>query len=74
VVNVGPRQGGRERPGNVVDCDYGVAAITAAIGKATISNRRWRNPYGKGDAGIRIAQTLAEVDLASVSLHKCNSY
>lgn len=74
VVNVGPRQGGRERPGNVWDSDYGAAAVAAAIRRAMTTRRRWRNPYGNGDAGLRIASTLAAVDLASVSIRKRNSY
>jgi UDP-hydrolysing UDP-N-acetyl-D-glucosamine 2-epimerase len=74
VVNVGPRQSGRERPGNVWDSDYGAAAVEAAIRRAMTTRRRWRNPYGGGDAGPRIAGTLAAVDLAAVSIHKRNSY
>jgi predicted GH43/DUF377 family glycosyl hydrolase len=26
-VNIGPRQNGREKPGNVIDCDYGKASV-----------------------------------------------
>src|SRR5690606_35892056 len=33
-VNVGPRQGGRERGANVIDCDYGEANVRAALREA----------------------------------------
>lgn len=74
VVNIGPRQGGRERPGNVIDSDYGQSAVARAIDTALTTRRRWRNPYGKGDAGLRIAATLASVDLADIPIRKRNGY
>ena len=64
VVNVGSRQAGRERGGNVVDVGYDRAAIEAAV------RARWdagRCPpstlYGDGSAGQRIAELLAGVEL-----------
>lgn len=64
VVNVGSRQTGRERAGNVVDVGYESAAIREAIGQ---SAGRGRLPsdhtYGDGSAGQRIADLLATVPL-----------
>ena len=64
VVNVGSRQAGRERAGNVTDVAYDADAIAAAV------RARWqagRCPsstlYGDGRAGERIAGLLAGVDL-----------
>jgi UDP-N-acetylglucosamine 2-epimerase len=74
-VNVGPRQGGRQRPGHVIDCDYGAAQVAAAIDKAMkLDLRRLRNPYGDGRAGQRIAKLLATMELGPAVLRKRNSY
>jgi UDP-hydrolysing UDP-N-acetyl-D-glucosamine 2-epimerase len=74
-VNVGPRQAGREKPGQVVDCDYGEAPVAGALEQAlNLDLRRLRHPYGKGDAGRRIADTLAGLDLAALPLRKRNAY
>ena len=66
VVNIGPRQLGRERSGNVTDVPYGEAAVGKALkhlwnrGKS----RRFtgRNVYG-GGAGERIASVLGRIAL-----------
>ncbi len=74
-VNIGPRQAGREKPANVTDCDYGRSHITRALRRALkLDLRRMRHPYGKGDTGQRIAETLATADLASIPLRKRNAY
>ncbi|MEX0886853.1 MAG: UDP-N-acetylglucosamine 2-epimerase [Phycisphaeraceae bacterium] len=74
-VNVGPRQAGREKPGNVVDCDYGEAAARAALQQALrLDLTRVRHPYGSGGAAERIAHRLAEIDLAAVPVRKRNVY
>ncbi|MFW6060796.1 MAG: UDP-N-acetylglucosamine 2-epimerase [Phycisphaeraceae bacterium] len=74
-VNVGPRQGGRERPGSVVDCEYGEQRVRAALRRALAMDlRRMRHPYGDGCAGQRIAEVLGEVDLAGVPVRKQNAY
>ena len=74
-VNIGPRQNGREKPGNVIDCDYGPKAIARTVKKAKAMDlRRMRHPYGKGRAGQMIADLLAGLDTATVPLHKQNTY
>lgn len=82
VVNVGPRQDGRERGGNVVDVPYskdrfwGVSTLEDAIGKARFGlNPPKAHPYGDGRAGPRIAALLAKVDpSAAALLRKHNAY
>jgi UDP-hydrolysing UDP-N-acetyl-D-glucosamine 2-epimerase len=60
AVNVGPRQGGRRRGGNVLDVDYDHGAIVDAV-----RLQREHGPfaseaiYGDGRAGERIADILA---------------
>lgn len=74
-VNIGPRQNGREKLGNVIDCGYDQKAITRAVRKAmTLDLRRLRHPYGRGHAGQRIADLLARTDPATVPLSKRNTY
>lgn len=77
VVNVGPRQNGRERSGNVVDvASADRAAVAEAIGRARgLHLSGHSHPYGDGDAGKRIAGVIAGVDIGSAGfLRKCNSY
>jgi UDP-hydrolysing UDP-N-acetyl-D-glucosamine 2-epimerase len=63
AVNVGSRQGGRERAENVIDANYDRAEIAAAI-----SEQLDHGPYppsrlfGDGQAGGRIAEALASCD------------
>lgn len=74
-VNIGPRQNGREKPGNVIDCDYDPKAVARAINKAMALNLgRMRHPYGAGNTGQTIADLLARADLAAVPLRKQNTY
>jgi len=62
VVDLGPRQGGRERPGNVVHTDAADAAdIARALREATGRDlSTLAHPYGDGGAGPRIASAVAE--------------
>jgi len=65
AVNVGSRQAGRERGPNVIDVGYDADVIYSAT--QTHLNREQpiesSTLYGDGNAGQRIAQHLAEVDL-----------
>jgi UDP-N-acetylglucosamine 2-epimerase len=73
-VNIGERQGGRQRPGHVIDCPHGERPIREAIERALKLHRpRLRHPYGRGDTGRQIARRLADMDLRSVPLHKQNT-
>jgi UDP-N-acetylglucosamine 2-epimerase len=68
VVNVGRRQAGRVRAGNVIDTGGPSRRIEAAIRRALSPRVRARiaqrrNPYGDGRAGERIARVLARVPI-----------
>jgi UDP-hydrolysing UDP-N-acetyl-D-glucosamine 2-epimerase len=64
VVDVGPRQNGRERPGNVVHAaSESAPAIAAAVARALeITPDPSAHPYGDGRSGARAAEALASVD------------
>lgn len=62
AVDIGPRQGGRERAWNVVDVPHAsVEAIRSAIARAR-GKEPGAHPYGDGRSGERIAEALAVVD------------
>jgi len=74
VVNVGPRQAGRQRAGNVIDVSTPTAAAVAkAILAAQQSAKRLRpsTVYGNGTAGRQIAALLAT---HTAELRKRNAY
>lgn len=76
-VNVGARQGGRERPSSVVDCaELSANALSEALGVASrLSGASASHPYGEGRAGARIAEVLAGSALSEPGLvRKRNSY
>jgi GDP/UDP-N,N'-diacetylbacillosamine 2-epimerase (hydrolysing) len=62
AVNIGSRQGGRERGENVVDVGHDAAEIAAAV-RAQIEHGRYERSerFGDGKAGARIAEILATV-------------
>ena len=63
VVNIGSRQGGRERGQNIIDVDYNKDEIKAAILKQ-ILHGRYDNDliYGSGESGVMIADVLSKVE------------
>jgi GDP/UDP-N,N'-diacetylbacillosamine 2-epimerase (hydrolysing) len=65
VVDIGPRQLGRECSRNIVHCPYDLAEITDVLGRIWRSGRcrrsRCRNAYGQGGAGIRMADILVSL-------------
>ncbi|MCF2490265.1 UDP-N-acetylglucosamine 2-epimerase [Dyadobacter sp. CY347] len=64
VVNIGSRQNGRERSGNVVDVDFESDAIADAV-REQLANGPYQSSflYGKGNAGLQIAEILATTEL-----------
>ena len=76
AVNIGTRQSGRLRALNVIDAPYDAAAIANAIRKSLTSDsfralcRTCENPYGEGNAGPRIAATLARTERNAALLRK----
>jgi UDP-hydrolysing UDP-N-acetyl-D-glucosamine 2-epimerase len=72
AVNIGPRQDGRDRGGNVVDVGYDNAAIADAVRSQMANGRYEMEPiYGDGHAGARIADVLATT---TISIHKRITY
>lgn len=63
VVNVGPRQRGRERSRNVRDVPWDGLKIGHAIRQAWQNRFRGQNVYGHGRTGVKIARILSEVML-----------
>jgi UDP-hydrolysing UDP-N-acetyl-D-glucosamine 2-epimerase len=80
VVNVGPRQEGRERAANVLDVPADGPRLSDRISDtlARAFNRPpapGRHPYGNGRAGPRIARLLARTDPHDPALlRKRNTY
>ena len=80
AVNIGSRQQGRLRAANVIDAGYDAGEILAACRRALFDDefralcRRVDNPYGQGDAGPRIAEVLASVELGPGLVQKKMTY
>lgn len=79
-INIGPRQRGRLRAANVIDTGYDRAEILAAI-RTCVTDESFKgamktvvNPYGAGDAGRRIADTLATIPLDDRLIQKKMTY
>jgi UDP-hydrolysing UDP-N-acetyl-D-glucosamine 2-epimerase len=70
VVDIGPRQAGRERPANVVHIDdYQRETIRPALDRVIHTDlSSLDNPYGAGDAGVRVADLLAKIDPSQQSI------
>lgn len=68
VVNIGSRQEGRDRGGNVTDVDYSKDAIAGAIKDWLTAERpKHSEVYGGGDAGKKMADIL---DTIALRYHK----
>ena len=80
VVNIGTRQAGRLRAGNVLDAGYEQGAIRSAVECALNDDefkaraRSSPNPYGDGHAGERIAEVLASLEIGPGLLNKQITY
>lgn len=72
VVNIGTRQNRRQRGNNVTDVSYNKDKIKDAI-LERIANKNITSEsiYGDGEAGVKIAETLANVTL---EFHKTITY
>ena len=74
AVNIGSRQGGRERAGNVLDVNEPTSeAIRDAIIEARGMPRNLSHPYGDGRCGVRVAEMLAGVSIDG-PVRKHNAY
>lgn len=78
AVNIGMRQGGRERSDNVIDAPYKKEKILQAIDQALAPGFRSglssQNPYGDGRTGQRIADLLAQLQINDALLQKHITY
>lgn len=76
VVNVGPRQLGRDRSQNVVDVPYRKTSIARVLRKLRLQRRRPRcmNVYGGQETGRKIASILAEIGSAKPLIRKLITY
>ncbi len=78
VVNIGPRQRGREHAENVQFVAHDRKQIRAAVERALFDAEyrrqvaECRNPYGDGQAGRRIAELLANCALDARLIYKRN--
>lgn len=79
-INIGSRQRGRLRADNVLDVGYRREEIRLAIGRCLHDEqfkqqvRGCSNPYGAGDAGPRIAEVLATINVNADLVQKKMTY
>jgi GDP/UDP-N,N'-diacetylbacillosamine 2-epimerase (hydrolysing) len=80
VINIGPRQQGRERAQNVIDVPNNKNKIRNAVNKALHDEvfrdkvRQCKNPYGDGRASERIVEVLSSIKLDKSILRKKLTY
>jgi UDP-N-acetylglucosamine 2-epimerase (non-hydrolysing)/GDP/UDP-N,N'-diacetylbacillosamine 2-epimerase (hydrolysing) len=78
VVDIGPRQSGRERSENVMSVTYGERPILAAVSRVFRGRLPLRYPaqnvYGGHSTGRRIADALARTKLDAALLRKVIAY
>jgi UDP-N-acetylglucosamine 2-epimerase (non-hydrolysing)/GDP/UDP-N,N'-diacetylbacillosamine 2-epimerase (hydrolysing) len=76
VVDIGPRQEGRERAENTISAPYNTEMIREAIARCLTDGsfreqaKTCKNPYDYGGAGERISEQLAEIEINEVLLQK----
>jgi UDP-N-acetylglucosamine 2-epimerase (non-hydrolysing)/GDP/UDP-N,N'-diacetylbacillosamine 2-epimerase (hydrolysing) len=80
TINIGTRQQGRLRPGNVIDVDYEEYEITGAINKILNDNKFLKdvkyciNPYGDGKSASRIIDILKKINIGNKIIQKRITY
>ncbi|MFO0835139.1 MAG: UDP-N-acetylglucosamine 2-epimerase [Phycisphaerales bacterium] len=62
VIDVGPRQAGREQPPNVTHVGESELARLGALVRERPASVPTSHPFGDGHAGTRIAEVLAKID------------
>lgn len=71
TVNIGDRQKGRLQASSVINCPATAAAIGNAIRRAyQLDTRETVNPYGNGDAAVKIVAILESLENPSSLLQK----
>ncbi len=76
VVDIGPRQQGRQRSGNTAHVGYDSTRLTALLRRVRLARHRGRiiNVYGGAGAGAKIARALAALDLTDRLRRKLIAY
>ncbi|KKS14431.1 MAG: UDP-N-acetyl-D-glucosamine 2-epimerase, UDP-hydrolysing [Candidatus Yanofskybacteria bacterium RIFCSPLOWO2_02_FULL_45_10] len=79
VVNIGTRQKGRQRGGNVLDVGYDQDEIIVAIKKSLALSylaklKRLKNPWGDGKTGKRVAEIIGNLTIDNKLLNKQIAY
>ena len=80
AVNIGPRQKGRQRGANVIDCGYDKQEIVSAVRHALYDQEyrmqvlRAKNPYGDGKTGVRVVQLLEGIRVTPELIQKKMTY
>lgn len=80
VVNIGTRQEGRQRAGNIIETSYSAQEISAAIRKSlsdTVFRKKvshCKNPYGNGDSSKKIVDLLRHKNFKKAGTQKKNFY
>ena len=75
VVNIGSRQSGRYKPGNVINVNYNKKEIAKAIKKANSKSfykkiKKIKNPYGDGKSAIKIIKIIKKLNLKNFNTQK----
>ena len=76
AINIGTRQNGRLRAINAIDVDHKVSEIIAAIEKCLFDTdflnkvENVKNPYGDGNASVRIVDILETIELSQKLIQK----
>lgn len=75
AVNIGKRQQGRLKANSIIDCDEKKQAIVTAIKKALSPEfkdvlKKTINPYGSGNASVKIKNYLKKVSLRNILMKK----
>lgn len=78
VIDIGPRQAGREHSRNLIHCDYSAPGIRRAVARIWRGGRPLRcacaNVYGGDGVARRIARILASLPDAAILLRKLIRY
>jgi GDP/UDP-N,N'-diacetylbacillosamine 2-epimerase (hydrolysing) len=71
TINIGDRQKGRDRPQSVIDCEPDTGSIKNAFSRLYSDEfqrivKEVKNPYGQGDAAVKIRETLETYPLKGI--------
>lgn len=72
ALNLGIRQKGKLMPKNVINCKFKTKLILNAISKIKKMklSKNYKNPYGDGKSGIRIANILKKIKIKNYHFQK----